>query len=594
MPTIQKFIKPNYKICSIKEMYFRVNSNCYYNSIESTFEFQRFGVVDFNTYFNAFSVTSWKSNCKIDNLSLVLQGLGRFTVRIYNHIFGQDKKLLKEINISLNGSAQRIALESWDGLHDGLLFPEITALGNGVIQELSFTTKTKQAVSSRLGIVITHFDRKEYVLPTIQRINNFIKESGLSRNIELVVVDNSNNITKIEGGSAVIIPNRNLGGSGGFMRGLLYLKDNEFTHCLFMDDDASCETESIFRAYQMLSYAKKEKLAIAGGLLDENRMNISLEKGAIFDGVSHLIKNNYDVSDLKDLLRADKEFCKLDYGGWWFFMFKIEDVEKFSFPYFVKGDDITFSIDNNFSIISPIGICCWAENFGLKSNPFSTYLWARFLLIQPLLYSQYSIMKTMKSLVKLGVAFALSGKYENVLAIIHANTDIRKGPDFWISNIDTIDIRRKINNYNEIEKMLPINLQEYNPTIISEINRSVIKYKGTTDEALFRKIFRKLLLQGYLLPFLLKDELILQEKDHLINFKESFRFRYILNYDFFSKTGFITKNSYFSFWLYVLQLMMQSIITITKSRSLKKKYQKKYDDMTSEDFWRLILISKDI
>lgn len=593
MPTIQNFIKPNYKICSIKEMYFRVNSNCYYNSIESAFEFQRFGVVDFNTYFNAFSVTSWKSNCKIDSLSLVLQGLGEFTVRIYNHRFGQGKKLLKEINISLNGSAQSIALENWEGLYDGLLFPEITALSNGVIHELSFATKTKQAVNSKLGIIITHFDRKEYVLPTIQRINNFIKESGLSRNIELVVVDNSNNITKSEEEGAVIIPNRNLGGSGGFMRGLLYLKDNEFTHCLFMDDDASCETESIFRAYQMLSYAKTKKLAIAGGLLDEKKMNTSIEKGAIFNGVSCSVKSNYNMESIKDLLSSDKEFSNLDYGGWWFFMFKIDDVKKFTFPYFVKGDDITFSIDNEFSIISPIGICCWAEKFGLKSSPFYTYLWARFLLVQPLIYSKYKSHTSLLHLIKQGVLFAAAGKYESVIAIIQAHQDIRKGPDFWLKNIDTIKVREYIKEYNLTEKMYPINLKDFNPIVFTDLHKNSLSKVNKYKEPLVRKLFRRLLIQGYLLPFLFRNNLILQEKDYTASFPEVFMYKRILHYDFVSQSGFITERSFIKFWQSVIKLILSTILTLVNYKNLNRLYGERHEEMTSESFWRINLRMKD-
>lgn len=589
MFTIQNFIKPNYKLCPIEEMYFRLDDNCYYNSVESNFELQKFGKINFNTYFNVFSVTNWKSNCKIDDLYLVVQGTGKFNVRVYHQVFGQDRKLLEEVHVKLEGTCETIVVESWSLIQDGLLFSEITALSDGVISELSFVTQSKPVVDSKLGIVITHFNRKDYVLPSIKRINIFIKDLGLKEKIELVVVDNSNNITKDEGEGAVIIPNKNLGGSGGFMRGLLYLKDNGFTHCLFMDDDASCETESIFRSYQMLSYAKTKKLAIAGGLLDENKMNISLEKGSAFDGMSHILKSNYNMSKINHVLRADKEFHNIDYGGWWFFMFKIDDVEKLTFPYFVKGDDITFSIDNEFLIISPIGISCWAENFGLKSNPFSTYLWVRFLLIQPLLYPKYSFIKTIASLIKLGIALVLSGKYESVLAIIQANKDVRKGPVFWLENIDTVEIREKIKRYNILEKMQPIDLQKYNPVVFSEVNRSCMIENDEFKEVYFRKKMRKILVQGYILPFLLKNEIILQEKNHIVKFQETFRFKYILHYDFITKDGFITRNSFLKFWLYMAKILMSLTFTVIKVRVLKKSYKTKYNEMTSEDFWRVAL-----
>ena len=69
-----------------------------------------------------------------------------------------------------------------------------------------------------------------------------------------------------------------MGGSGGFTRGLMYLEDEKsYTHCLFMDDDASCEIESIRRAYALLQYATTEKFAVAGAQLREAAPSICMK-----------------------------------------------------------------------------------------------------------------------------------------------------------------------------------------------------------------------------------------------------------------------------------------------------------------------------
>ena len=60
------------------------------------------------------------------------------------------------------------------------------------------------------------------------------------------------------------------------MRGLLSLIDSGVhSHALFMDDDASCEAESIARTYALLQYSRDSKTAVAGSLLrmlDTRRM----------------------------------------------------------------------------------------------------------------------------------------------------------------------------------------------------------------------------------------------------------------------------------------------------------------------------------
>lgn len=86
-------------------------------------------------------------------------------------------------------------------------------------------------------------------MPAIKRVKkNILDNPEYKDKILFTVVDNSKNITNEEASGVNIIPNENTGGSGGFMRGLLhYENDTNATHVLFMDDDASCETESITR-----------------------------------------------------------------------------------------------------------------------------------------------------------------------------------------------------------------------------------------------------------------------------------------------------------------------------------------------------------
>jgi GT2 family glycosyltransferase len=62
------------------------------------------------------------------------------------------------------------------------------------------------------------------------------------------VVDNANNVDFDEPpcDDLNVVPNRNLGGAGGFARGLMWLRQQCWaTHVLFMDDDISLETEAL-------------------------------------------------------------------------------------------------------------------------------------------------------------------------------------------------------------------------------------------------------------------------------------------------------------------------------------------------------------
>jgi hypothetical protein len=80
------------------------------------------------------------------------------------------------------------------------------------------------------------------------------------------------------------IPNRNLGGTGDFMRGLLALIDGgRHAHAQFMHADASCGANRS-RAPSLLRHGDRPRLAVAGALLRELAPRHLFEKGARFDG----------------------------------------------------------------------------------------------------------------------------------------------------------------------------------------------------------------------------------------------------------------------------------------------------------------------
>ena len=168
---------------------------------------------------------------------------------------------------------------------EGMLFFELISLADdNFINKGFYYTELAPVNSVKLGIVITHFNRKHYVLPAIDRVSkDLLQDPYFKDKISLIVVDNSQNITPEEAQCAIVIPNQNLGGSGGFTRGLMYLEDQkDYTHCLFMDDDASCEIESIRRAYALLQYTTTEKFVVAGAQMSETFPQHMYEKGAIF------------------------------------------------------------------------------------------------------------------------------------------------------------------------------------------------------------------------------------------------------------------------------------------------------------------------
>lgn len=582
MNLLQKIIFPNIKFNIHEKMYVRLlGSPVFQIKDGGELYFALGGKANFDTYFSSFSVEPWKRNTTVENLSIGLKGSGNFIIKIWHQTIFSSPVLLYNDKIDFNNEDYTyIQIKQWTKLQEGMLFFQLICIDSNQakLSSAAWFTSTLVKRSPKLGMVITHYNRKQYALPAISRIKKeLLDDESYRGKIELIVVDNSQNITPDEAAGAIVIPNKNYGGSGGFMRGLLYLQDNGFSHCLFMDDDASCEVESIKRTYNMLAYAKDEQIAVGGSLLREIEPYRLSEKGAKFDGLCHPLKGGLDMRSPKDLLIADfaPDNSQIpDYGGWWFFGFSISNVKNYAFPFFVRGDDVMFDMRNNFKIVTMNGIAGWAEDFGLKEGPLPRYLDTRSHLVHCLTYLNKNFRQTYKIALKLFISSLFSYNYASARAVLKALHDVSIGPSFWKENMDTFSIRKEIGSYEPSEKMLPINRAHYQ-----------IVY-GNPNEKRRRKIVRVLSLNGFLLPnFLLKDEVLFQQKSFRGHFREIFRYKKVLYEYEPTHVGYIAVHDKKRFFNLCYLFFKESFLFLSNFKKIKKSYQENFSEMTSREFW---------
>lgn len=578
MNAIQTIVMPHLGFGAPVEMYARLctgKETAYLTGEKITFSDR--GRASFDTYFNGLSVGVWKKYCQIDDLYLHLSGKGRFIVRLGLHRIGHSSKWLSESVVDLTLDDTSVEIRDWLKLEDGILYFQLEAIGEGEFCGAKWKTRTKPQTEVKLGIVITHFNRKNWVLPAIERVSEGLLLNDFYRDrVKLVVVDNSKNITPDEAKQATIVPNLNLGGSGGFTRGLLELKSmGGFTHCLFMDDDASCEIESIRRTFSLLSYSTSTSVAIAGALLRELEPYRLFEKGALFDGFCHPLKSGLDMNKVDDLLDAELTDRTPHYGGWWFFAFPINKVQEYAFPFFVRGDDSRFSISNNFEIVTMNGIACWGDDFALKSGPLSSYLDARYHLLHAMTLQKTSFKKLRKISAHFVVKQLFSYNYSSAKACRMAIQHLMKGPEFFLNNLDTAAIRQEINSFSSSEKLIPIMRES-----------RAIKYK-TGKESILKMIIRKISLNGFLLPiiFFEKKHTLFQNKGFVGDLKAIFCESEVL-YEYVPlRVGYLThhdkKRFFTEYWTYLKTMIKFRRVY----RELRLQYLKEIPNMTSEKFW---------
>lgn len=533
------------------------------------------GFISFDTYYNAFSMPVWKEQCGLDYVEFRATGTGKANVKLFIATIETDYELACK-TLELDDSEQVIFSCNLSKIEkSGLLYITVSPFEDTVVfKKGGWYTDEKPKRDVVLGISVTHFNRKNYVLPAIERVKkNILDNPFFSDKIYFTIVDNSKNITKDEANGVNIIPNENTGGSGGFMRGLIHYENNtNATHVLFMDDDASCETDSILRTYWILSYAIKDNSVVSGSLFMDNRPDFLIEKGAKFDVMCKPNCHNCNVIDRHSLLKSELGYNpEANYGAWWFFAFPIKCINNYTFPFFVRGDDIFFGISNNFQYISPIGIACYGEDFVTKCSPMTAYLDTRSNIINSI-YLKKNIKKVIK-MYKLYYSDALySHKYETVLAIRLALHHVLGNIDFWYNNYDLKAVREKINSFVKVEKFHNVNMDSINPNFM---------YKHR------KKWVKKFTFNGLLLP--LKKGIAYQNFNYSANYDHIYRYKNIFYYKSNNKTGYIVKVSRYKFFKLLFCLYIDTLTLRWNYKANVEKYRKNFDKLTSREFWEKIL-----
>lgn len=548
------------------------------DTFSQAFRLQAGQTFTFDTFYNAFSVKKWKQAGGVSSLSLSLHICGQGKVTLFHRSNAGAVTSLWSKEIEGEVCCTEV-VTAWPVLSEGLLYFCITAKAECTVKAACFATSLPMVQVPQLGVVITHFNRQQYVRNSIQRVQKaLLQDPAYQDVIHFIVIDNSANLDPAEVPGAKVIKNYNYGGSGGFARGLLYLQEQgAFTHCLFMDDDISCEVEAMRRCYAMLAYSVDKHIGLAGTLLDDQKPWSVQEKGAEFSGgVFRPLHEGADVRPVENLLQLEQEVGKPVYGGWWFFAFRLDAVSAYPFPFFVRGDDALFGLMNRFNIVTVNGIACFSEHFLSKESAFTRYLGMRASLAIYLMVGQG---RTLPALKMMGLAFlwcALSCRYQSAQAILLAFQDVSQGADFWRQNLDFMPLAKRIQKEAA---------QRKEPAYFQAVP---FCYEGK-PETRMRKYIRLLSLNGHLLPqwCLRKTPAYVGEYTRgLLGL--TFRHRHIVYRKYESLDIFKAELDKPLFFSLLGVFIKTSLAFVLRASFIRRSYRKNLPMLTSKAFWQNI------
>jgi galactofuranosylgalactofuranosylrhamnosyl-N-acetylglucosaminyl-diphospho-decaprenol beta-1,5/1,6-galactofuranosyltransferase len=444
-----------------------------------------------DTYANLFNLGTWAAHGPVTDLALDLTGTGPVTLHLWQ-VSAQGEQTLIESDVTLKHDG--ISLPIAPAQPGGLLMWSLTARGGAHLDRAAITAKAPAAAPIRLAIAITTFGREEAVRATATRISAFLG-AGQLPGAHLFVIDNGRSVTLPDHPDVTLIPNRNLGGAGGFARGLTAARDAfTFSHVLFMDDDAAFQMENLTRTAAFLRHATDPATALAGAMISAVR---PWELWEIGGEVDRIARSRFMGTDLRDAdavtameLVTPTPPATGFYGAWWYFAFPLAAVAHDPYPFFVRGDDIWFSLSNPFRIATLNGVMSLQDDFAAKASPQTAYLDMRCNLL-------INIMRTDLRTGVFGIihlalqqAFYAASRmhYETAAAGLTAWEDLLKGPDDLIRNIAMTDKRAQIAALIQVERWGP------RPADLPPTHPSMPRANG------WPRLRQMLTLNGHLLP----------------------------------------------------------------------------------------------
>lgn len=601
---LQNIVFPNKNICTETELYYRKIGIPTSDYVEDKFIFKKNQRVNFDTYFNTFSLLKWYTYAKVTNVQLNLKIQGCFRVSLIHIILREggnvEYRTLKTDTTRIQSTPQTVTFNYFTDVPWGMLTFSLEALqDDSVLYGGNYSTEIDEDKINdvKIGIGICTFKRESYVKNNMSNLCKSIlnnEDSDIKDKVEVFISDNAKTLNSEDFDSTKIhlFENKNTGGSGGFVRTMIEVNransnNAEFTHILLMDDDVTFDPESIYRTHRMLSLLKDEykNSFVGGAMFRTDKQYLQHASGEYWHGdrcesFITTYNNNRDMRTIKDVCENDN-FTDANYQAWWYCAIPMTTcrLDNLGLPLFIKSDDIEYSIRNLKNLILLNGINVWHESFESKYSASNEYYTVRNYLITSSIHDMNLTPSRIKDYIKSYFTHYLSNfKYLEIKLFLDAVEDFLKGVDF----LKSIDLEKKhkeimsnsykIKDVKELE--LPFSKELYEKTLNTPYPQSKLK-----------RLFRILTINGLLLPSNKVVALGMWGGTHI----QTYRAKYIIRYEPTTNKGFILQRSvkkcFESYFRYrkVLREVDKNFI------AARDEFKARYTELIQSEFWQLKL-----
>ena len=417
------------------------------------------------TFFNAFPAGYWRRWTSVDTVRFSARVRGRGTIMLFRSSGRGLFEPAGTIDVHTPTRATTVHADlAMTGLMDGGFFWFDAKAGDGddlTIEDAAWSVpvEARRGSNGTLSIAITTFNRAPYCLNQLKAIAADANVRG--RLDTIYCTDQGTDLVRDEPGFAAVakdlsgqltyVRQRNMGGSGGFARGMYEtVKAGKSDYTLLLDDDAISEPESIMRAVQFADYCTRPTI-VGGGMFHLDNRTMLYTLGERYNRASYWtqpaagLEYNHDFATqpLRDSPKLHRR-ADSDFNGWWMCLIPTQIMREIGLaqPLFIKFDDVDYGLraeDHGYHTVCLPGVAVWHQAWHAKdpSRTWEGYYLYRNHWICSLLHctkpSWHFLYGMLFDDAKAGVELVYSAMHLHHLAL----RDIMRGPDYIADTLAT-------------------------------------------------------------------------------------------------------------------------------------------------------------
>ncbi|MEE1296311.1 MAG: glycosyltransferase [Bifidobacterium sp.] len=474
----------------------------------------------FCTYFNAFPASYWRRWTAVREVRFTATAQGRGTVSLMRSSGRGLLYPVKDIDVDSPDKPVQVTVGiPMSGLMDGGFFwfdAKASRDGELAVRDASWAVPAaaRPAPAKPFSIAITTFNRPSYCL---RQLNAIAGDANVRARLDTIYCTDQGtdhvsdqpgfaDTAKELGTQLTYLRQRNLGGSGGFSRGMLEtLKAGRSDYTLLLDDDAISEPESIIRAVQFADYCTTPTI-VGGGMFHlDNRTvlyaqseRLDTNEMRMFPCVGAEYNHDYAQFPLRDCPKLHKRF-NADFNGWWLCLVPVAVMREIglSMPAFIKFDDIEYGVrakEHGFPTVSLPGVAVWHQAWHDKDpgRTWEEYFNNRNRWVCALLHvdrpTPTMVYQMAYGDANLGLRLVYSGVELRHLAM----RDVMRGPAYMVDSLPTqlARVREARKGFSDTE--VRGSMDDFPPALAEYEDHAKPRSRQQIQRQIFRTVFDSL------------------------------------------------------------------------------------------------------